>query len=149
MRKALSSVSQLSVIFVLLSSLGFVRAQDSTATQPPADNTATNKRDRNQSEPTADQQKNNKSDRELARQIRRALVKDKSLSTNAHNVKVIAKDGTVILKGPVQSDQEKQAVEAKAAEVAGSSANIHSEIDVTGKQASNKPSAGKPSPNHR
>jgi len=148
MRKALSAISRLSIIFMLLSSFGFLRAQDTTLAQQPADNTATNKRDRNQSEATADQQKNNKSDRELARQVRRALVKDKSLSTNAHNVKVIVQNGAVTLKGPVQSDQEKQEVEAKAAEIAGST-NIHSELDVTGKQASTKPSAGRPSSNHR
>jgi hyperosmotically inducible protein len=74
-------------------------AQDATPTA--ADNTRVNKRDRNEASPTADQQKENSTDRELARQIRRAIVKDKSLSTNAHNVKIIAQNGTVTLKGPV------------------------------------------------
>src|SRR5689334_20869138 len=55
-----------------------------------ADNTKTNKRDRKSSEPTADNGKNNTSDRELMRQIRRDVVSDKSLSTYAHNVKIIA-----------------------------------------------------------
>jgi hyperosmotically inducible protein len=84
-----------------------------------ADNTKVNQRDRSKSEPTADQRKENKSDRELARQVRRALFQDKSFSTYAHNVKVITQNGMVTLKGPVHSDQEKQAIEAKAAEVAG------------------------------
>ena len=92
-----------------------------------------NQRDRNQNEPTADQQKENSSDRTLAQQVRRALVKDKSLSTYAHNIKVIAQDGVVTLKGPVHSDQEKQAIEAKAAEVAGGADKIKSEIDVSNK----------------
>ena len=60
---------------------------DTGATAP--DNTGVNKRDRSKSEPTADQQKENKSDRELARNVRRSLVKDKSLSSYAHNIKVL------------------------------------------------------------
>ena len=46
-------------------------------------------------------------------------MRDKGLSTYAHNVKVIARDGQVTLKGPVRSDAEKLAVEAKATEVVG------------------------------
>jgi hyperosmotically inducible periplasmic protein len=125
---------------------GFLVAQQEPDTATPhsaPDNTEVNKRDRSQSEPTADQQKENKSDRELARQVRRALVKDKSLSTYAHNVKVIAQNGTVTLKGPVQSDEEKQAVEAKAAEAAGGADKIKSEIQVGSKHATKKPSASK------
>ena len=121
--------------------LGSLWAQDATPPQQPADqssqaapdNTAKNQRDRSQSEATADQQKENKSDLELARQIRQALVKDKSLSTYAHNIKVIAQNGEVTLKGPVKSAEEKQAIEAKAAEVAGSPDRIKSEIEVAPK----------------
>jgi osmotically-inducible protein OsmY len=121
--------------------LGSLWAQDATPPQQPADqssqaapdNTAKNQRDRNQSEATADQQKENKSDLELARQIRQALVKDKSLSTYAHNIKVIAQNGEVTLKGPVKSAEEKQAIEAKAAEVAGSPDRIKSQIEVAPK----------------
>ena len=68
---------------------------------------------------TADQQKENRSDRELAKQIRRAIVKDKSLSTYAHNVKVVVQNGAVTLKGPVRTEEEKKAIETKATEVAG------------------------------
>jgi osmotically-inducible protein OsmY len=59
------------------------------------------------------------SDRDLAKQIRRDIVKDDSLSTYAHNVKVIVQNGTVTLKGPVRSEEEKQAVESKATAIAG------------------------------
>jgi hyperosmotically inducible periplasmic protein len=108
--------------------------QDSDTGQsaPPADNTKVNQRDRNQSEPTADQQKENPNDRQLAAQIRRALVKDKSLSTSAHNVKIVAQNGMVTLKGPVNSDTEKQAVEAKAAQIAGAD-KVTSDIQVRSK----------------
>ncbi len=107
--------------------------QSSDQGTPAADNTKTNQRDRSGEEPTADQQKENKSDREVARQIRRAIVKDKALSSSAHNIKVIAQNGTVTLKGPVRSDEEKQAIETKAAEVAGGTDKIHSEISVINK----------------
>ena len=122
-------------LVVSLSAIGMVWAQQDPATsgQQPADNTKTNQRDRNQNEPTADQQKENSSDRVLAQQVRRALVKDKSLSTYAHNIKVIAQNGIVTLKGPVHSDEEKQAIESKAAEAAGGADKIKSEIDVANK----------------
>ena len=78
----------------------------------------------------------------MAREVRRALVADKSLSPYAHNVKVIAQNGVITLKGPVRSDQEKRAVEAKAADAAGGADKVKSEIDVSSKQAE-KPSATK------
>jgi len=105
-------------------------AQDPPAQTSP-DNTRTNKRDRAQGEPTADQQKENTADRQLARQVRRALIADKDLSTYGHNIKVIARDGVVTLKGPVHTEDEKRAIEAKAAEVAGKD-KIHNELSVTG-----------------
>lgn len=46
-------------------------------------------------------------------------MNDKSLSTYAHNVKIIAQNGMVTLKGPVTSEEEKKTIEAKAAEVVG------------------------------
>ena len=87
--------------------------------QTPADNTKVNTRDRAKDAVTADQQKENAGDRDLTRKIRQSLMKDKSLSSYAHNVKVIAQDGQVTLKGPVRSDEESRTVEAKATEVAG------------------------------
>jgi hyperosmotically inducible periplasmic protein len=128
MRKNLARI--LLIQLFLLSSLGLVWAQqDNNASQVPADNTKVNQRDRNQNEPTAEQQRENPNDRQLTQQIRRALVKDKSLSTSAHNVKIIAQNGTVTLKGPVKSDEEKQAIEAKATEIAGAG-KVNSEIQV-------------------
>jgi hyperosmotically inducible periplasmic protein len=81
------------------------------------DNTANNK----QHDMTADQQSNAKSDRAITQKIRRTLTADKSLSTNAHNVKIITTNGTVTLKGPVNSEDEKQQVASKAAEVVDAS----------------------------
>ena len=96
---------------------------------PQADNTKVNQRDRNSNESTADQQKENRSDRDITQQIRKAIVKDKSLSSYAHNVKVITQNGMVTLKGPVRSEDEKMAVAAKAAEVVGQD-KVTNQLDV-------------------
>jgi osmotically-inducible protein OsmY len=114
-------------LFLLVPAWG---QQQPAATQP--DNTQMNQRDRQPSEPTADQQKENTTDRDLAKQIRQSFVHDKSLSTYAHNVKVIAQGGKVTLKGPVHSEEEKNALGAKAAEIAGAS-NVDNQLDVVTK----------------
>ena len=56
-------------------------------------------------------------------------MKDKSLSTYAHNVKIIAQDGKVALKGPVRSEDERTNIASKAAAVAGDS-NVTNELTV-------------------
>jgi osmotically-inducible protein OsmY len=84
-----------------------------------ADNTKVNTRDRKTSAKTADQQKENATDRDISANIRKALMEDKDLSTYAHNIKIITRNGEVTLKGPVRSQDEKKAVEAKASEIAG------------------------------
>jgi osmotically-inducible protein OsmY len=97
--------------------------------QTPADNTKVNERDRATGAVTADQQKENSGDRDVTRKIRRSLLRDKTLSSYAHNVKVIAQDGQVTLKGPVRSDDERRIVEAKATEVAGAG-HVTNEMSV-------------------
>ena len=57
------------------------------------------------------------------------MMDDKSLSTYAHNIKVIAQHGKVTLKGPVRSAEEKKTVEDKATEVAGAG-NVVSKISI-------------------
>ena len=117
------------IITVLLSCsilVGPTFAQSST--QP--DNTKVNKADRQPGAVTADQQKMNTSDRDLTKKIRQAIVADKSLSTYAHNVKIISQNGTVTLKGPVRSDAEKATIQAKAAEIAGSADKVDNQISV-------------------
>ena len=97
-----------------------------TASQATApDNTKQNA----QASPTADQQKSNESDRELTKNVRRAITQDKALSTEAHNVKVITQNGQVTLKGPVKSEEEKQAIGSKATEVAGQG-NVVNDLTV-------------------
>ena len=84
------------------------------------DNTKINQRDRdNDRAPTADHASNQKSDVQLMANIRKAVVDDKSLSTYAHNIKIVAKDGLVNLNGPVKSADESRNIEMKAKQVAG------------------------------
>jgi osmotically-inducible protein OsmY len=96
-----------------------VAAPPAGAQAPAADNTKVNQQDRNKDSVTADQQKENASDRDLTQRIRRSVMDDKALSTYAHNVKIIAQDGHITLKGPVRTENEKTTIEAKATEVAG------------------------------
>jgi hyperosmotically inducible periplasmic protein len=120
----------------LLLSAGVVASAQEPSTQqasPAPDNTKVNERDRSQNEPTADQQKDNRSDRDITQQIRRSIIKDKALSTYAHNVKIVTQGGQVTLKGPVRSEDEKKAIEAKAAEVAGDG-KVTSELNIKPQQ---------------
>jgi osmotically-inducible protein OsmY len=107
-----------------------VLAQD----QPPAsDNTKTNQRDRSKTQPTADQAKNKTADLENMQKIRKSITSDKSLSTYAHNVKIISQDGKVTLKGPVRTDEEKSTVVKLATDVAGPG-NVTDEVTVVPKK---------------
>jgi hyperosmotically inducible protein len=85
----------------------------------PADNTKSNKLDPSNTAATADAQKDNAGDRTITQRIRKSLVTDKSLSTYAHNVKIVSVNGTVTLNGVVRSEDEKSAIEMKAVSVAG------------------------------
>jgi len=88
------------------------------ADQPPAaDNTKQN--DREHRTATADNASNDKSDVDVTQKIRKAVMDDGSLSTNAHNCKIIVKDGAVTLVGPVKSEAERTRVGEIAAQVAG------------------------------
>jgi len=102
-----------------LALVGVISVTALNAQTPAPDNTKVNVRDRSKDAVTADQQKENAADRDLTQKIRQALVKDKSLSTYAHNVKVVAQEGRVTLKGPVRTAAERQSVEAKAIAIAG------------------------------
>jgi hyperosmotically inducible periplasmic protein len=81
------------LVSFLVSTGTLLNAQQPGSQGAAADNTTVNQRDRNRNEPTADQQKDNRPDRDITQEIRRAIAKDKSLSTYAHNVKVITQNG--------------------------------------------------------
>jgi hyperosmotically inducible protein len=94
--------------------------------QAAPDNTKKNK---DQTSPTADQQKTNPSDRAITQKIRKAVHDDTSLSTYAHNIKIITQYGKVTLRGPVRSEDEKNNLQAKAATVAGE-ANVTNKLEI-------------------
>jgi osmotically-inducible protein OsmY len=96
-----------------------------------ADNTARNKVDRNNATVTPIDQGNDKSDLEITAAIRRSLVKNDDLSTDAKNVKIITQNGHVTLRGPVESAGELRAIEKTAREIAGAT-RVDSHLQVAG-----------------
>ena len=86
---------------------------------PRVDNTDINERDKGGATKTPQNQSNRAQDRELLAAVRRAIVDEKSLSTMAHNVKVLVEGGVVTLRGPVKNAEEKAKVETLAKQVKG------------------------------
>jgi len=118
----------ITVLFSAVAAAGY--GQTPPASDPKADNTKVNKRDRSSGAATADQQKGNASDRELTKKIRQAVMADKSLSTYAHNVKIISQHGMVTLKGPVKSEEEKKTIVALAVDATGDASKVTDQISV-------------------
>jgi len=116
---------------LILSAVILIAPKPSSAKALPqqSDNTKTNKADATNDATTADQQKMNAGDRAITQKIRAEIMKDKSLSTYAHNIKIITQDGKVTLKGPVRTSDEKAEIEDKAIAVAGPG-NVTSQIAI-------------------
>ena len=96
-----------------------------------ADNTAKNQRDRSGETNTSGDQSNSSADLKITQDIRRALMKDRELSTTAKNIKVITANGHVTLRGPVKTAQEKAKIDQLAKSAAGG-AHIDDQLDVKG-----------------
>jgi osmotically-inducible protein OsmY len=103
------------VIFTLAGGLllmtGAVRAEQNTAIYLAADsaleNTERNVRDKGNTTLTPEDQKETKKDIKITSKIRKTVVRDKSLSVDAQNVKIITRNGVVTLRGPVANEAEK------------------------------------------
>ena len=95
------------------------------AAQTAPDNTKQNQ----EHATTADSQSNASADRATTAQVRKAIIADKSLSTYAHNVKIITSNGQVTLKGPVKSEEEKQQIASDASSVV-SAENVTNQLTV-------------------
>ena len=100
-------------------------AQDTAA----ADNTRKNERDRSGETTTSGDQSNSQEDVKITAAIRRAVVRDNSLSTTAKNVKIITANGMVTLRGPVKNDAEKAKI-AELAQSAAGNAKIDNQLEV-------------------
>jgi hyperosmotically inducible periplasmic protein len=101
--------------------IGLLGCCGAVAQQPTgsADNTRNNRANHSSSTATADNQKQDSDDIKITQQIRRGVMADKSLSTYAHNVKIVTVNGNVTLNGVVRSDDEKSAIQKEAENVAG------------------------------
>lgn len=119
----------LAMAFLGICLIAFALSGHAADTAAAPDNTQVNQRDRNASALTPLDQSNSQTDVRIAATIRDELTDDKSLSVNAHNVKVIVRDGVVTLRGPVASAAEKTRVEAIAKTAPGVN-RVDSEIDV-------------------
>lgn len=110
---------EVAATLALVATLGIATAFAQTA--PAPDNTKSNAAPVNSSMNTsvADGQKNLASDLKITQQIRKSVIADKSLSADAHNVKIVSVNGAVTLNGVVRSAHEKSVVEMKAKTVAG------------------------------
>jgi hyperosmotically inducible protein len=97
--------------------------------QATAENTGQNKRDRENATLTPGDQGNSKADREMTAKIRRAVVKDKQLSTTAKNIKIITIDGKVTLRGPVKNPQERSIINGIAQKASPSSLDNQLEVE--------------------
>jgi hyperosmotically inducible periplasmic protein len=94
-----------------------------------ATDTALNARDRSGDTLTAQDQSNADADVTLTQRIRQAIVQEDSLSTNAHNVKIITVDGVVTLRGPVNNASEKARVAQKAQTIAGAN-RVNDQLEI-------------------
>jgi len=115
------------VIFTLTGSLlmmtGPVQAEQNTAFHLAAnselENTERNVRDKDNATLTPEDQKETKKDIKITAKIRQALVRDKSLSVDAQNVKIITRNGVVTLRGPVANEAESKTLQKIAKKMRG------------------------------
>ena len=108
------SIRLLLTLFTLTGSLmltaGTVQAGQNAAIYLAADsaleNTEINARDKENTTLTPEDQKETKKDIRITAHIRKAVVRDKSLSIDAQNAKIITRSGVVTLRGPVANEAE-------------------------------------------
>lgn len=96
------------------------------------DNTAVNKRDRNDSTLTPMDQGESDGDVKMTQDIRRAVMDNDQLSFSAKNVKIITRNGKVTLRGTVPTSRERTAIQDAAKALAGASA-VDNQLEVSNK----------------
>jgi hyperosmotically inducible protein len=100
----------------------------SVLADPAPDNTKINVRDRDGVEPTAQNASNRKSDVKRSAKLRREILRQKGLSVNAQNVKLIDEGGCVVLRGPVDNLREREVITNLAKQCYGT--NFRDELDI-------------------
>jgi len=96
---------------------------------PAADNSARNQRDRSGETQTSGDQSNSSPDIKTTAAIRSAIMHDDSLSMMAKNVKIVAENGAVTLRGPVKNAAEKAKI-AQLAQNAAQGTKIDNQVEV-------------------
>jgi len=104
-------------------------ALSAVAQDKPADNSAKNERDRSGETKTSGDQSNSSDDIKTTAAIRRAVMKDDSLTMTAKNVKIITESGMVTLRGPVKSAEEKTKIEEHV-KAAAPGAKIDNQLEI-------------------
>ena len=121
------SIRLLLTMFALTGSLmltaGSVQAEQNDAIYMAAssalENTEVNVRDKDNTTLTPEDQKETKKDIRITAHIRKAVVRDKSLSIDAQNAKIITRSGVVTLRGPVANEAESKTLEKIAKKTRG------------------------------
>jgi len=121
------SIRLLLTLFALTGSLmltaGTVQAEQNDAIYMAAssalENTEINARDKNNTTLTPEDQKETKKDIRITAHIRKAVVRDKSLSIDAQNAKIITRSGVVTLRGPVANEAESKKLQKIAKKTRG------------------------------
>jgi osmotically-inducible protein OsmY len=68
---------------------------------------------------TTEVPKETEGDIKITAAIRQTMVKNETLSVNAQNIKIIARNGVVTLRGPVESEAENMKLEDIAKQTPG------------------------------
>lgn len=115
MKKQIIKSAAIAVLLSTVSIAGVAHADNPrNETMPRADNTEMNARDVRDDRATADTQLLGATETEALAAVRRSIVADDRLSTYAHNVKILFENDQLVLRGPVESAEERKAVETAA-----------------------------------
>jgi osmotically-inducible protein OsmY len=125
-------MTSMKTMFLVCALTGLLASAPAIADQYQADNTEKNVRDRGDDTLTPTDQGNSAADTELTAKIRKAILADDAMSTQAQNVKIITIDGAVTLRGPVKNASEKAAVVAKAKKIAGAN-RVDDQLEIDSK----------------
>ena len=104
-------------------------AAHAATSEMPADNSGVNERDRSDQTLTPEDQSQSKNDIALAAKIRRAVVKKSGISITGKNIKIIALNDHVTLRGPVKSEGERALIEKTVRKAAGK-AVVDSQLEI-------------------
>lgn len=100
------------------------------------DNTRLNVRDRDSRTLTPLDQGNSQADVDTTAQIRKEIMADSDMTTNAKNVKIITLNGHVTLRGPVNTADEKVRIGEIADRIANAG-NVDNQLELSAAPSSN------------